>query len=108
MVYVLDIEGKPLMSMLRSGDVWEMRVCLGADALRERCSMTLEEQIIVSAYTGYLMCDVSNVHKYIEKKLGRPVWTHEMATENFFCTISEATGGLLELVQSFLERVYLK
>ena len=51
--------------------------------------MTLEEQMIVSAYTGYLMCDVSNVHKYIAKKLGHPVWTHEMATENFWETLRE-------------------
>ena len=25
------------------------------------------------------MCDFSDMHKYIEDKLGRPVWTHEMA-----------------------------
>lgn len=28
------------------------------------------------------MCDFSDVHKYIEEKLGRPVWTHEMASYN--------------------------
>ncbi len=41
--------------------------------------MTNQEKIIVSAYTGTLMCDFSDVHEYIEKKLGRPVFTHEMA-----------------------------
>ena len=41
--------------------------------------MTLKEKVIVSAYTGYLMCDMSEVHKYIEELLGRPVWTHEIA-----------------------------
>lgn len=41
--------------------------------------MTHQEKIIVSAYTGYLMCNFSDVHRYIEEKLGRPVWTHEMA-----------------------------
>ncbi len=41
--------------------------------------MTKQEKIIVSAYTGTLMCDFSDVHEYIEKKLGRPVFTHEMA-----------------------------
>lgn len=44
--------------------------------------MTLQEKIIVSAYTGYVMCDFSHVHKYIEKKMGRPVWTHELAASN--------------------------
>lgn len=42
--------------------------------------MTKQEKIIVSAYTAFLMCDFSDVHEYIEQKLGRPVWTHEMAS----------------------------
>lgn len=41
--------------------------------------MTYRECVIVSAYTGYLMCDFSDVHAYIEEKLGRPVFTHELA-----------------------------
>lgn len=45
--------------------------------------MTLDEKIIVSAYTGYLMCDFSLVHAYIEKVMGRPTWTHEMADKAF-------------------------
>jgi hypothetical protein len=28
------------------------------------------------------MCDINEVHKYIEKLLGRPVWTHEIANPN--------------------------
>ena len=43
--------------------------------------MTKQEKIIVSAYTGCLMCDMSDVHKYIEKILGRPIWSHELANE---------------------------
>lgn len=43
--------------------------------------MTLDEKIVVSAYTEYLMCDFNEVHKYIEKLLGRPVFTHELATD---------------------------
>ena len=41
--------------------------------------MTKQERIIVSAYTGYLMCDFNDVHKYMEEKMGRPLWTHELA-----------------------------
>ncbi len=44
--------------------------------------MTQEEKIVVSAYTGYLMCDFSLVHKYVEGKMGQPVWTHEMRASN--------------------------
>lgn len=41
--------------------------------------MALDEKIVVSAYTGYLMCDFNEVHRYIENLLGRPVFTHELA-----------------------------
>jgi Pyruvate/2-oxoacid:ferredoxin oxidoreductase delta subunit len=44
--------------------------------------MTEKEKIIVSAYTGILMTDFSKVHEYVEKKLDRPVWTHEFAFES--------------------------
>lgn len=31
--------------------------------------MTKYEAIVVSAYTGFLMCDFGDMHEYIEKKL---------------------------------------
>lgn len=51
--------------------------------------MTEKERIIVSAYTGYLLCDFSKVHKYIEEKLGRPIWTHELASDELVKEIRE-------------------
>lgn len=42
--------------------------------------MTKHEKIVVSAYTGVLMCNFDELHKYVEEKLGRPVWTHEFAS----------------------------
>lgn len=53
--------------------------------------MTNRERIIVSAYTGYLMCDFNDVHRYIEEKLGRPVWTHEMGYPEMQKAIHEAS-----------------
>ena len=53
--------------------------------------MTKQEKIIVSAYTGTLMCDFSDVHEYIEKKLGRPVFTHEMADKVILEEIKQKT-----------------
>lgn len=41
--------------------------------------MTLQERLIISAYTGTLMCDVDKLHEYIEEVLGHPVFTHELA-----------------------------
>ena len=51
--------------------------------------MTLHEKVVLSAYTGILMCDMSEVHQYIEKLLGRPVWTHELASEALWSEIKE-------------------
>ena len=44
--------------------------------------MTKKEAAIVSAYTGYLIGEFSDMHKYIESIMGRPVYTHEMASSN--------------------------
>lgn len=43
--------------------------------------MKKEEKLIVSAYTGFLMCDWDDLHKFIEDTLGRPVWAHELADD---------------------------
>lgn len=52
--------------------------------------MTKQEAIIVSAYTGVLMCEVSDLHEYIEKKLGRSVFTHELADKAVWKEIAKA------------------
>ena len=51
--------------------------------------MTKQEKIIVSAYTGVLMCDFDDMHKYIEEKMQRPVFTHELGNENFLEELKE-------------------
>ena len=40
--------------------------------------MTKREAAIVSAYTGVLIGSFDDMHEYVEAKLGRPVWVHEM------------------------------
>ena len=44
--------------------------------------MTKKEAAIVSAYTGFLIGEFSEVQKYIEKIIGRPVFTHELADKH--------------------------
>lgn len=51
--------------------------------------MTKREKIVVSAYTGVLMCNFDDLHKYIEELFGRPVWTHEIANEKVQAEIKE-------------------
>lgn len=43
--------------------------------------MTHREKLVVSAYTGHLMVSYSELAKFVEKTLGRPVFTHELAYE---------------------------
>lgn len=61
--------------------------------------MTKQEAAIVSAYTGISLGYFSDMHEYVEKILGRPVWTHEFASKELtkqikdkskqdFCSIS--------------------
>lgn len=41
--------------------------------------MTKREAAIVSAFTGIMLGNFSELHAYIEEIMDRPVWTHEMA-----------------------------
>lgn len=52
--------------------------------------MTKEEAAIVAAYTGVLIGDFGDMHQYIEDKLERPVFTHEMGSESFMSELKEA------------------
>lgn len=51
--------------------------------------MTKREKVVVSAYTGVLMCDIDDLQKYVEEKLGRPVFTHEFAEQSIWDEIHE-------------------
>ena len=43
--------------------------------------MTTKEAAIVSAYTGIMLGNFSELHKYIEEIMERPVFTHELASK---------------------------
>lgn len=38
---------------------------------------------MIGAYTGFLSGPFSEMHEYAEAKLGRPIFTHEFASEAF-------------------------
>lgn len=43
--------------------------------------MKKEEAVLISAYTGFLLTnDFADVHKFCEEVLGRPIFTHELAS----------------------------
>ena len=64
--------------------------------------MTREEAILLSAYTGFLFApDFSEVHKFCEDTLGRPIWTHEFADNCVQKEIQEKLRPqIMELVQN--------
>ena len=64
--------------------------------------MTREEAILLSAYTGFLLApDFSEVHKFCENTLGRPIWTHEFARPALQNEIQEKLRPqIMELVQN--------
>jgi hypothetical protein len=49
--------------------------------------MTKREAAIVSAFTGIMTGAFSDMHEYINKIMGRPVFTHEMADKALWVEI---------------------
>ena len=46
--------------------------------------MTKREAAIISAYTGIMLGSFSDMHKYAEEVMGRPLFTHQFA-QNSIC-----------------------
>ena len=51
--------------------------------------MTHREGAIISAFTGFLCCPFTEMQKYIEEILERPVFTHELASSSVIQEIKE-------------------
>lgn len=41
---------------------------------------TKEQAIIISGYTGIMACKFGDLQEDVEKRLGRPVYTHEFGS----------------------------
>lgn len=67
--------------------------------------MTKKESLIISAYTGFMVCkDFSDMHEFIEQVLERPVFKHEMDSELFLEEIQGVVKPmLLELIKNIKE-----
>jgi len=61
--------------------------------------VTPREAAIVSAYTGYMLGSFSEMHKFIEEILDRPVFTHELANKALYDTIREKAKPYFVVVQ---------
>lgn len=45
--------------------------------------LTKEQAIVISAYTGFLVCDFSSMHEDIEKRIGSPILSHMLGNKEF-------------------------
>ena len=52
--------------------------------------LTKEQAIIVSAYTGLMACDFSDLYEAVEFRLGRPIFAHEFCSEELMKEIRYA------------------
>ena len=65
--------------------------------------MTKDESVLISAYTGFVICkDFSDIHKLIEEKLERPVFTHELGNED---TYKEIRAKLLPDIKELISKI---
>lgn len=53
--------------------------------------LTVNQAAVVGAYTGFLVGNFRDMHEYVERVMDRPVWTHEMGTEEIALQIREAS-----------------
>ena len=70
--------------------------------------MTLKERVIVETYTGYCMTahtERDEVYKYMAEIMGRPVFTHELASKEIQDQLKEkAKADFIALCSSSLEQ----
>lgn len=52
--------------------------------------LTPEQAAIIGAFTGISAGPFSDIHAYAERVLGRPIWTHEFASERVAAELKEA------------------
>lgn len=52
--------------------------------------LTKEQAVIISAYTGILICDFNDMHRAIEEKLGRLVFVYSYTSKCFLAEVREA------------------
>lgn len=51
--------------------------------------LTKEQAIVITGFTGVMACSFSDFHEDVEKRLGRPVYTHEFANKELTNLVKE-------------------
>jgi len=45
---------------------------------------TKQQAIIITGFTGITACNFGDFHEDVEKRLGRPIWTHQFANKELW------------------------
>ena len=51
--------------------------------------LTREQAAVVGAFTGFTAGPFEDIHVYAEKKMGRPIFTHEFASRDMADALKE-------------------
>lgn len=52
--------------------------------------LTKEQAVVLSGFTGLLHGNFSDFHEDVERRMGRPVFTHELGNKDFTAKVKEA------------------
>ena len=61
--------------------------------------MKKREALVITAYTGTLLCDFSDFQDFASEIIGRPIFTHEMAHEEISEEFSVDEDVFLSLLE---------
>lgn len=77
--------------LAQTDEVGRARIAAEREGEREgERPLTREQAAIIGAFTGICCGPFSDIHNYAERKLGRPMWTHEFAAESVARELKEA------------------
>ena len=51
--------------------------------------LSKEQAIVITGFTGKLACQFGDFHADVEKRLGHPVWTHQVGDKEFAKKLEE-------------------
>ena len=46
--------------------------------------LDLDQAVVISAFTGICCCNFGDMHAEVEKRLGRPIFTHQFADKELW------------------------
>jgi hypothetical protein len=64
-----------------------VRACDGGIEMNDK--LTSYQAVVLTGYTGILMCSFSEYHADVEARLGYPVFTHQFGDEEFTKKLKE-------------------